>query len=313
MNSLTVGIVSETLVQQHYIKHTVDDLGCPLGGSFLVSELGTDKALAKIASTSINAWIIDVDVERLGDDAEVFQRWLYDLETPIVYSEGNTYNAAGPDFVSWTRQLKTKILSLEGLHQLASMGQIKANNIWVLAASTGGPDAVKIFLDALPSDLDVAFIYVQHLGEGHSQALSQSVVRDNSYACSVAVHGDVLAAGRVLIVPPEHQISLQPNGSVVAHVQKEWRGVYKPSVDHIVANVASNYGSHSGVIFFTGMGSDGSKSCRLMTLHGGQSWTQVLSSCVSTSMPKEVMNTGCSSKMDTPENLARHLTAQLTR
>jgi chemosensory pili system protein ChpB (putative protein-glutamate methylesterase) len=313
MSLLTIGIVSETLVQQHYLKHSIEDIGCLLGGGFLVSELGTEKALSKMALTSINAWIIDVDMERLGSDADVFQQWLYDLETPIIFSEGNTYNAAGADFVSWTRQLKTKLLSLEGQYQLANTNQVKAKYIWVLAASTGGPDAVKKFLDVLPTNLDVAFIYVQHIGEGHSQALSQSIVRDSDYACSVAVHGDVLTAGKVLVVPPEHQITLQPNGSVIAHPQKKWRGVYKPSIDHIVASVASNYGICSGVIFFTGMGNDGSVSCRLMSLHGGQSWTQSLSSCVATSMPEEVMNTGCSSKMDTPGNLARHLKAQLAR
>jgi len=253
MSVLIIGIVSETLVQQHYLKHAVDDIDCTLGGSFLVSELETEKARAKIASANINAWIIDVDVERLADEAESFQSWLYNLDTPVIFSEGNTYNAAGDDFVSWTRQLKTKLLGLAGQHQLEQSDQVKAKNIWVLAASTGGPEAVKAFLDTVPSSLDVAFVYAQHIGFGHSQALSQSVVRDNDYIGCVASHGDVLVAGKVFIIPPEHQMVLQANGSFVAHPDKPWRGMYTPSVDHVVASVASHYGVHAGVIFFTGM------------------------------------------------------------
>jgi chemosensory pili system protein ChpB (putative protein-glutamate methylesterase) len=313
MSALTIGIVSETLVQQHYLKHSVEEMSCSLGGSFLVSELDTDKTAKKIASASINAWIIDVDIEQLGDQASAFQQWLYKLDSPIIFSEGSTHNAAGAYFSSWTRQLKTKLLGLEGLHQLANTNKVKATHIWVLAASTGGPEAVKKFLDVLPADLDVAFIYVQHLGEGQSQALSNSIVRDNHYESGVVIHGDVLTAGKVLVVPPEYQITLQPNGSVIAHPQKEWPGVYKPSVDHIVASVASNYGVCSGVIYFTGMGNDGARACRLMDLHGGQSWVQTLSSCVATSMPEQVISAGCASKIDTPENLARHLKAHLAR
>ncbi|MGS2717903.1 chemotaxis protein CheB [Eionea flava] len=311
MSVLTIGIVSETLVQQHYLKHAAEEMGCVLGGSFLVNELSTEKTRSKIECADINAWIVDIDIERLGDDAEPFEQWLYALDSPIIFSEGNTYNAAGADFVSWTRQLKAKLLGLAGQHHIEQTDQIRAKYIWVLAASTGGPEAVKAFLDTMPHTLDVAFIYVQHIGEGHSQALSQSIVRDNQYIGRVAAHGDVLVAGHVFIIPPEHQMTLQPNGSFVAHPQKKWRGIYTPSVDHVVASVASNYQQSAGVIFFTGMGDDGVKSCRLMKLHGGQSWVQALPSCVATSMPEAIIKVGCSTKMDSPENLARHLKAHI--
>jgi chemosensory pili system protein ChpB (putative protein-glutamate methylesterase) len=310
MSVLSIGIVSETLVQQHYLQHAIDEIDYSVGCSLLVANLAVAKTIEKMNASKIDAWIIDVDVERLDQEA-VFQQWLYDLDAPIIFSEGHTYNAAGTDFISWTRQLKVKLLSLEGQSQLRSTHKVKASHIWVLAASTGGPEAVKQFLDIAPVDMDIAFIYAQHIGEGHSHALSTSIARNNQFECSVAIHGDVVTSGRVIIVPPEHQISIQKNGSIIAYPQKPWRGVYKPSVDQVVANVASNYGACSGVIFFTGMGNDGAKACRLMSLHKGQVWAQNVSGCVAPSMPQEVINTGCNSKIDTPENLARHLKTYL--
>ena len=310
MSVLSIGIVSETLVQQHYLQHAIDEIGYSVSCSLLVANLTVAKTIEKINAATIDAWIIDVDVERL-DQEDDFQQWLYDLDAPIIFSEGHTYNAAGTDFISWTRQLKVKLLSLEGQSLLNKSNIIKAKNIWVLAASTGGPEAVKQFLDVMPADADVAFIYVQHIGEGHSHVLSTSIARNNQFECSVAAHGDVVSRGRVIIVPPEHQITIQANGSVIAYPQKSWRGAYKPSIDQVVANVASNYGEFSGVIFFTGMGDDGAKASRLMSLHKGQVWSQNVSGCVAPSMPQEVINTGCNSKIDTPENLARHLKAYL--
>ena len=311
MSVLSIGIVSETLIQQHYLQHAIDEINYTVGCSLLVANLTVAKTIERMKTSNIDAWVIDVDVERL-DQETVFQQWLYDLDAPIIFSEGHTYNAAGADFVSWTRQLKVKLLSLEGQSQLNDTHQTKASQLWVLAASTGGPEAVKQFLDVLPVEMDVAFIYAQHIGEGHSHVLSTSIARNNQFECNVAVHGDVATPGRVLIVPPEHQITIQANGSVIAYPQKPWRGVYKPSIDQVVANVASHYGACSGVIFFTGMGDDGAKACRLMSLHKGQVWTQNVSGCIAPSMPQEVINTGCNSKIDTPENLARHLVAYLS-
>jgi chemosensory pili system protein ChpB (putative protein-glutamate methylesterase) len=306
MSVLSIGIVSETLVQQHYLQHAIDEIGYSVGCSLLVANLTAAKTIEKMSASNIDAWIIDVDVERLDQEA-VFQQWLYDLDAPVIFSEGHTYSAAGTAFVSWTRQLKVKLLSLEGQSQLKNAHQVKASQLWVLAASTGGPEMVKQFLDVMPVEMDVAFIYAQHIGEGHSHVLSTSISRNNQFECSVAVHGDVATRGRVIIVPPENQITIEENGSIITYAQKPWRGAYKPSIDQVVANVASNYGSCSGVIFFTGMGDDGAKACRLMSLHKGQVWVQSVSSCVSPSMPQEIINTGCNSKVDTPENLARHL------
>src|SRR5690606_25909504 len=65
------------------------------------------------------------------------------------------------------RQQKERRLALK-LRQLvrdsAAETRRRAQKVWVLAASTGGPDAVAEFLAGLPDDLDgVALLYVQHI------------------------------------------------------------------------------------------------------------------------------------------------------
>lgn len=306
---LRIGIVSETQVQQHYLKHAVEESGYQSALCLLVTEL-SDKG-NQLKLTRADAWLVDVDVERLGDCPQLsyFERWLAELDVPIIFSEGNTYNAAEADFISWSRQLRIKLLNLDGQLKLLKKDKVKAANIWVLAASTGGPEVVKRFLDKVDKDLDVGFIYVQHIDQMQHQVLSEIVCRDNAYTGSVAAHGDIICRQTVAVIPADKSVELQENGSIVVYENRSWRGAYRPSIDQVVANVADVYGSSSGVIFFTGMGDDGTAGCRLMSLRGGQVWAQSLSSCTVESMPKSVIDTGCAVKIDTPESLAVHLKA----
>ncbi len=308
MNALKIGIVSETLVQQRYLKHAVEESGCSTAYTSLVSEL-VKTAPHSDASLGVDAWVVVADMDRLDErqDETAFQQWLYELNEPVILSEGNTSNAAGADFISWARQLKTKLLALEGQMALAKRKSSKARYVWVLAASTGGPEAVKRFLDAMESDIGVGFIYAQHIDQHQCRVLSEKISRDSHYESFVASHGDIVAENTIVIMPSDSMVELQPNGSLISHKNRPWRGIYQPSIDQIIANVASVYGEYSGVIFFTGMGDDGAMGCRLMSLRKGQVWAQSIASCVAPAMPQEAIDTGYVNKVDTPESLAIHL------
>ncbi len=309
MDHLTIAVVTETLVQHHYIKHAIADSGVHIENNFIVTEVIAANEADRPIAEAIDAWVVIVDVERLAEEQlEVqFQEWLYTLEKPVIFSEANNHNAAEHDFMSWTRQLKSKLLNLEGQIQLSTRSETKADYVWVLAASTGGPEAVKRFLDAVDDDLGVGFIYVQHIDSSQCETLAKKIARNSRYEASVASHGKVIGNNQVLVIPSENVVEIQPNGSLVSYKSTQWRGIYKPSIDQVVANVASVYGECSGVIFFTGMGEDGIAACRLMSLKGGQVWSQVVSDCVASSMPDEAIKTGCVNKIDSPENLALHL------
>ena len=154
MNSLKIGVVSETLAQLYYLKTEVEKSGYQSPHCLLITDVIDAAENSQGQVPDIDAWVIVVDVERLGVGAaqQIFQQWLYDIDKPVIFSEGNTHNAAEADFSSWTRQLKVKLLNLEGQIQLSKQDKIKAKNIWVIAASTGGPETVKLFFRFASSD-----------------------------------------------------------------------------------------------------------------------------------------------------------------
>ena len=65
----------------------------------------------------------------------------------------------------------------------------------------GGPAAVKAFLDRLPADLPVGFIYAQHIDPGFEQQLPRIVGRDNGWEVVNCHNGQAIGCGQVLIAP----------------------------------------------------------------------------------------------------------------
>ena len=155
----------------------------------------------------------------------------------------------------------------------------------------------------LPAKLGVAFIYVQHIDPGFEQTLTDVLERNGEYPAYQIQHGDVLHENGIAVVRSDQQVELQENGTFIERPEP-WSGPYSPSVDQVVANVARNFSGHCGVIIFTGMGDDGSASCRLIRQRGGAVWVQTPADCTVPSMPDSVLATGSVEKIGTPEELA---------
>ena len=83
--------------------------------------------------------------------------------------------------------------------------------------------------------------------------------------------------------------------------------LYRLSIDAVLMNVARRYGKRSGAIIFSGMGNDGTEGVRAMAAQGAEVWAQDAASCLVSSMPDQVRQTGLVSFSGTPEALAQRL------
>lgn len=309
MTKLNIAIVSETLVQQHYLKHAVMDNGYTPSLCLLVGDM-LQRLEGDIGEFSIvDAWVLDVDLSRLDDSKQwqQFEEWLGKNDKPIICGQGKTYNAGDADFDAWSRQLAHKLRSIES--QIHS-SETKAQNVWILAASTGGPEVVKQFVDAMEPDLDIAFIYVQHIDHMQYGVLAESITRDSPYKGAIARDAKLLTNNELVVIPADQLVDFKSNG-IMSVDRRKWPGVYSPSINQVVANIANEFGRQAGVIFFTGMGDDGLTGARLMALHGGQVWAQSLTSCTITSMPETIIKAGLVSYEAEPKLLADKLARYL--
>jgi len=251
-DQLKVGVICQTLVQQHHFRQIIESCALKLEKSFLIDQVLLQTDIVNNPALGIDIWLIDIDTNALEarDNWNVFEQWMLSIEKPIIYGEGTTFDASSDDFGAWCRQLKYKLVAQSG-HLHAFVERQKADYIWVLAASTGGPEAVKSFLDAMPKGLGVGFLYVQHIEQKQHRPLVDTITRDSEYSSQLATHGDVIAADTVTLIPVSEEIKILPGGMLVSKYGQPWRGIYQPSIDQVVANVAMIGGAASGVIFFS--------------------------------------------------------------
>ncbi|NVJ11438.1 chemotaxis protein CheB, partial [Myxococcus sp. AM001] len=166
--------------------------------------------------------------------------------------------------------------------------------VWLLAASLGGPAAVKAFLDALPGGLPVGFVYAQHIDASFESALPQAVGRHSQWHVNPARHGDPVRCGEVVVVPISHELGFSDDGQMQIS-ERGWPEPYSPSIDQMMLNLAQHFGALSGVIVFSGMGSDGSAAAAYVRRQGSVIWTQRADSCACPSMPDSLREAGYSS------------------
>ena len=135
-----------------------------------------------------------------------------------------------------------------------------------------------------------AFIYAQHIDSHALPVLISSVEAKSFLTVSRCESGEFIEAGTIYVVDPECAFEMTDSGRFVM-TDKGWSGVYKPSINQVIAIVARYYRARSGAVVFSGMGDDGADSCRLMQAVGGVIMTQALDTCAVDSMPRVV--NGC--------------------
>lgn len=184
-----------------------------------------------------------------------------------------------------------------------------AQTVWVLGASLGGPQALKLFLSHLPDTLPIAFVVAQHIGKPFVPLLAEQLDRVAALRVMPAEAGRNLCTREVVLVPVDRRFRLSETG-IVDLTDEPIRGPYKPCIDEVMEEVARCYGSHSGAIVFSGMGEDGAHGAMAISEVGGQVWAQEADSCVISSMPDATRKRGVVRFTGTPEALAAQLAAQ---
>lgn len=296
---LRLGILVDSLAKQQVLAQLIAKSGHKLAHQLL---LGQARQLA--GDEELDAWLVDV-AEDYADEQKLLEHLFSHSRIPIILSDSSEFAAGSEEHTAWLRRTSLRLQRLRGDINLQQAEP--ASELWVLAASTGGPAAVKRFLATLPGDLGIAFLYVQHIDANQSVTLNRMMTNAGHYPALVASQGLVLEPNSLTLITAKDSVELLANGTLVVNYGQPWKGDYAPSIDQVAANAAQVYRERSGLIIFTGMGDDGAASCRIMKQVGGQVWVQRPDDCTSDSMPVSALATGCVGLSGTPEYLAKAL------
>ncbi len=182
----------------------------------------------------------------------------------------------------------------------------------VVAASTGGPLAIRQVLEVLPATFRCPILIVQHMPERFTQAFAERLGEHCRIGVEEAHDGVALKAGHAYVAPGGKQLLLAQHAVLCAQVVADHDGrLYKPSVDVTLGSAAKVVGSGVLALVLTGMGDDGTRGGKLLHAAGGVLWVQEASSCVVNGMPQSLRNAGLADEVLTLSDMGRRL-AMLT-
>ena len=170
--------------------------------------------------------------------------------------------------------------------------------IIAIGASTGGTEALREVLEALPATTP-GIVIVQHMPEKFTNAFARRL--DSLCAMSIkeAETGDQVVQGRVLIAPGNQHMALRRTGSryTVEILEGPHVSRHRPSVDVLFRSVAQGAGRNAMGIILTGMGDDGARGLLEMREAGAYTVAQDEDSSIVFGMPKEAIQRGAAMRV----------------
>ena len=190
--------------------------------------------------------------------------------------------------------IEPKLTADAVLAKPSSRAMIKTTaKIVSIGASTGGTEALRVFLEQLPQDAP-GMVVVQHMPEKFTAAFAQRLDSLCQVTVKEAANNDTVLPGRVLIAPGNFHVLLKSSGAryFVEVKQGPLVSRHRPSVDVLFRSAARYAGRNAVGVIMTGMGDDGARGMLEMKEAGAFTVAQDEATSVVFGMPQEAIKLG---------------------
>ncbi|MFC4161685.1 chemotaxis protein CheB [Chitinimonas lacunae] len=163
----------------------------------------------------------------------------------------------------------------------------------VVGASTGGTEALKIFLTPMPGVIPPILI-AQHMPEMFTKSFAARLDSLCRIRVKEAEDGEPVLPGCAYIAPGHSHLllTLQANRYICELSQAPAVNRHRPSVDVLFRSAANAAGRNAIGVILTGMGKDGAQGMLEMKRAGCYNFAQDEASCVVFGMPREAIALG---------------------
>jgi two-component system chemotaxis response regulator CheB len=175
-----------------------------------------------------------------------------------------------------------------------------------IAASTGGPAALKQIFSQLPEDFAFPIVVVQHITSGFIEHMVSWLNDEVKINVVTAKAGEHIQPGRILIAPSDRHLALTPGGMIRLENSPPIKG-QRPSADRFFASVAQVYSSSAVGIILTGMGDDGAEGIETLGKTGAHIIAQNEQSSIVFGMPSQAIQRGVVDEVLSPDEIAQTL------
>jgi two-component system, chemotaxis family, protein-glutamate methylesterase/glutaminase len=164
----------------------------------------------------------------------------------------------------------------------------------LIGVSTGGPAALAQVIPAIPADIGVPILIVQHMPPLFTESLAKNLASKSAIGVREASQGEPVRPGIAYIAPGGQQMRLAvaDGRPIVQLTDDPPENNCRPAVDYLFRSAASLFPGRSTAAVLTGMGSDGTIGARLLKRHGCYVIAQNEATCVVYGMPKAAVDAG---------------------
>ncbi len=159
-----------------------------------------------------------------------------------------------------------------------------------LVSSTGGPNALRSVLAALPADFAPPIMIVQHIAAGFAQGLAEWLSAVTHRTVKLATDGERFVNGTVYVAPDDRHLEVAGAALVVSD-SAPVEG-FRPSGTRLLSSLAAGFGRSAIGVILTGMGRDGVAGLRDLRDAGGAVFAQDEASCDIFGMPGAAVEAG---------------------
>ncbi|MFP5307123.1 MAG: chemotaxis response regulator protein-glutamate methylesterase [Gammaproteobacteria bacterium] len=182
--------------------------------------------------------------------------------------------------------------------------------IIAIGASTGGTEAIRHVLAAMPADAP-AIVISQHIPAMFSAPFAARLNRSSAMSVCEAQDGQQIVPGHAYVAPGDRHLLVARSGAryVCRLSDGPPENRHRPSVDVMFRSLAENAGANAAAALLTGMGEDGARGLLALRGQGAHTCVQDEATSVVWGMPGAAVRLGAAEQMLPLERVAGQLLA----
>jgi two-component system CheB/CheR fusion protein len=171
-----------------------------------------------------------------------------------------------------------------------------------IGGSAGGLEAYMAFLESLPCDTGMAFVFVTHILPTANSQLAEILSDHTKMPVMVASMGMPIRANHVYVNPPNADLLIENYAFNIVSPRTRRNVV----VDLFLTSLAEAMGARAIGVILSGWDGDGTEGCELIKAKGGTTFAQDMSAEVN-GMPLSAEASGCVDFILPPDKIAKRL------
>ncbi|MFA7238835.1 MAG: chemotaxis protein CheB [Sulfuricellaceae bacterium] len=189
----------------------------------------------------------------------------------------------------------------------APVAAVERNFIVGIGASAGGLEALSDLIRALPDDLGVPYIVVQHLSPTYRSMMVPLLARETDMLVKDVEDGETPMPNVIYVTPANWNIILKDG--IMRLLVPGKTVLPKPSATVLFNSMAEDKGEDAIGVILSGTGSDGSAGISAIKAVGGFTFAQDPEAAKYSGMPQAAISTGCVEWVLTCKGIAEEITA----